>query len=178
MIIKSLNEYCLDVYRCKATELRLQGLLSLPVCHEVDVARPTASAQSSGGLYTLPALVTRLKWRPLSEAQQVYFAVRPQAGAITKVGCANQEPGASVCSSSHSVYLLRIPMYWVYLNGYKKCVGLGWWAPRGVAPLLWLSIGSRLGWGAPRGWRINNWQSLCTWSLICLHSTIGKSLCT
>ena len=110
--------------------------------HEVDVARPTAAAQSSGGPYTLPALVTRLKWRPLSEAQQVYFAVRPQAGATAKVGCANHEPGARVCSSSHRVYSLLIPMYWVYLNGYKKRVGLGWGAPRGVAPLLWLSIGS------------------------------------
>ena len=34
-------------------------------------------------------------------------------------------------------------MYWVYLNGYQKRVGLGWGAPRGVAPLLWLSVGSR-----------------------------------
>ena len=53
--------------------------------------------------------------------------------------CANHEPGARVCSSNHYIiyiYLLRIPMYWVYLNGYMKRVG----APWGVAPLLWLSI--------------------------------------
>ena len=135
MITTSSNGDFLDVYCRKAAELRLEVLLSLPVCRVVDVARPTAAAQSSGGRYTLPTFVTRLMRRSLSEARQVYFAVRPQTGATAEVGRANLEPGARVCSSSHRVYLLRIPMYWVYLNGYmKRCrpsVGgrLGGWRP-------------------------------------------------
>ena len=132
--IKSLNEYSLDVYRCKATELIREGLLFLPDPLEDDVACPTAAAQPKGGPYTLPALATRLKWRPLSEAQQVYFAVRPQAGATAKVGCAKHEPGARVCSSSHYIYYICIFVSYthvlIYLNGYMKRCRPGLGAPQ------------------------------------------------
>ena len=116
MSIRSLNEYRLDVYRRKATDLGGEGLLSLPDLREVNVARPAAAAQSCGGRHTIPTLATRLSAAPTSEAQQVDFTVRTQARATAEVGCANHKPGARVCFSSHCVCVLAITSYWVYLN--------------------------------------------------------------